>query len=158
MIHKKEVIKLTYNEEVRDLFSVPDDYYFCHCISADIAMGLGIATEFNKRFNMKNILKSKYGTFVNLWDLGKEGKRGFSVLEGRTFNLITKRNGYMKPTYSDLGYALVSMRETAIKRNIGKIAMPLIGCGLDRLKWDKVSVLIQKVFEKTDIEILVCKL
>jgi hypothetical protein len=35
--------------------------------------------------------------------------------------------------------------------------MPIIGCGLDRLQWDKVSEIIKDVFKDTDIEILVCK-
>lgn len=26
---------MTYKEEIRDLFSVPNDYYLAHCISAD---------------------------------------------------------------------------------------------------------------------------
>lgn len=30
---------MIYREEVRDLFSVPDDYYLAHCISADFGMG-----------------------------------------------------------------------------------------------------------------------
>ena len=39
-----------------------------------------------------------------------------------------------------------------------KIAMPVIGCGLDRLDWSKVSDIIKDVFSDTDIEILVCKI
>lgn len=42
-------------------------------------------------------------------------------------------------------------------RNIHKIAMPTIGCGLDRLQWDKVSEIIKEVFKDSDLEILVCK-
>ena len=38
-----------------------------------------------------------------------------------------------------------------------QFAMPLIGCGLDRLHWGKVSEMIQVIFKDTDIEILVCK-
>ena len=38
---------MIYREEVRDLFSVPDDYYLAHCISADFGMGKGIVVEFN---------------------------------------------------------------------------------------------------------------
>ena len=41
---------MEFREEKRDLFSVPDDYYLAHCISADFAMGKGIAVEFNRRF------------------------------------------------------------------------------------------------------------
>ena len=36
--------------------------------------------------------------------------------------------------------------------------MPLIGCGLDHLEWSKVSVIIQEIFQNTEIEILVCKM
>ena len=35
--------------------------------------------------------------------------------------------------------------------------MPIIGCGLDKLQWDKVSKIIKEIFEDTDIEILVCR-
>lgn len=37
-----------------------------------------------------------------------------------------------------------------------KFAMPRIGCGLDRLQWDKVKTIIEEVFADTDVEILVC--
>lgn len=38
-----------------------------------------------------------------------------------------------------------------------KIAMPIIGCGLDKLSWNKVSDIIKDVFMNTNMEILVCK-
>ena len=41
---------------------------------------------------------------------------------------------------------------------VKKIGMSLIGCGLDGLKWDKVSGIISQVFKGTDIEIIVCRL
>ena len=37
---------MIYSEEQRDLFSVSDDYYLVQCISADFAMGAGIAVQF----------------------------------------------------------------------------------------------------------------
>ena len=37
---------MIYQEEVRDLFSVPNDYCLAHCISADFGMGKGIVVEF----------------------------------------------------------------------------------------------------------------
>jgi hypothetical protein len=50
------------------------------------------------------------------------------------------------------------MKEQCETFSIRKIAMPLIGCGLDRLDWNKVKDVIEDVFSDTDIEILVCKL
>ena len=33
---------MTYHEEKRDLFSVPEEYYFVHCVSADFVLGVCI--------------------------------------------------------------------------------------------------------------------
>lgn len=56
---------MIYREEIKDLFSISDEYYLAHCISADFGMGKGIAIEFNNRFNMKRKLKSKYPNYLN---------------------------------------------------------------------------------------------
>jgi O-acetyl-ADP-ribose deacetylase (regulator of RNase III) len=48
------------------------------------------------------------------------------------------------------------MRDVCEQQGITHLAMPRIGCGLDRLKWEKVSVIIQDTFADMDIEIVVC--
>lgn len=149
---------MTYKEEVRDLFSVPDDYYLAQCISADFGMGAGIAVEFNKRFDMKNRLISKYTDFLRYWDDPSEECKGTCVLEGNVFNLITKRNYWHKPTYGTLGKSLEAMKTLVINNGVNKVAMPTIGSGLDKLNWDKVSGLMRNIFCDVDVEILVCKL
>ena len=146
---------MIYREEVRDLFSVPDDYYLAHCISADFGMGKGIAVEFNKRFDMKHILRTKYPDYVNQFH--RQKRLSDCILEGRVFNLITKERYFEKPTYNTLIGALCKMKVLCQSENIHKIAMPIIGCGLDRLEWDKVSRIIKDVFQEEDVEILVCR-
>lgn len=146
---------MQYREEVRDLFSVPDDYYLAHCISADFGMGKGIAVEFNKKFDMKRKLQSKYPDYINSWQLYLVGD---CLLEGKVLNLVTKERYFHKPTYFSLKIALEICALVCGEFNIKKIAMPLIGSGLDKLQWSKVTKIIQEVFEDTDIEILVCKL
>ena len=146
---------MTYKEEIRDLFSVPDDYYLAHCISADFGMGKGIVVEFNKRFDMKHKLQTKYPNFVNDYHHNRWG--GMALIEGRVINLITKEIYFHKPTIITMRLALEKMKRICLEHNIKKIAMPVIGCGLDRLEWCKVSEIIKEVFEDTDVEILVCK-
>ena len=146
---------MIYKEEKRDLFSVSDDYYLAHCISADFGMGKGIVIEFNKRFDMKRKLQTKYPDFVNQFHRTKCS--GVCILEGKVFNLVTKERYYQKPTYQSIENALWSMSQVCKDTGITKVAMPLIGCGLDRLNWDKVSEIIKETFEDTDIEILVCR-
>jgi O-acetyl-ADP-ribose deacetylase (regulator of RNase III) len=146
---------MIYKEEVKDLFSVPKYFYLAHCISADFGMGKGIATEFNKRFNMKQKLQNKYPDYINEWH---RRKWSFNcILEDGVFNLITKERYFHKPTYDSLYGALNLMKFIAVQKGITRIAMPIIGCGLDKLQWDKVSEIIKKIFNDTDIEILVCK-
>ena len=146
---------MIYKEEVRDLFSVPDDYYLAHCISADFGMGKGIAVEFNNRFDMKHKLQTKYPDYINEWH--RKRQVAGCILEGRVLNLITKERYFHKPTYTTMHEALWQMRSLCIQNGITKIAMPIIGCGLDRLEWEEVSATIQSIFAEMDIEILVCR-
>lgn len=136
-------------EEKCDLFSKKDEYWLAHCISADFALGKGIALQFNEHFNMKNKLLNE---FAFKWD-----NEGYCLIAKNTpvFNLVTKKRCWNKPTYDTLRQALVSMKEKMIELNVKKVAMPFIGCGLDKLEWDKVKMTIEEIFDD-DVEIIVC--
>lgn len=146
---------MTYREEAGDLFAVPEDYCLAHCISADFAMGKGIVLEFNRRFDMKRLLRQRYPNY--LADYRQNATGGDCLREGRVLNLITKERYFQKPTLATMEAALRRMRELCLEEGIAKVAMPTIGAGLDRLAWGEVSALVQKVFEDTGIEILVCR-
>lgn len=149
---------MTYKEEYRDLFSVPNDYYLAHCISADFKLGAGIAVQFNKKYNCRDRLFNLFPSSRTLyWDKLQDRFKGICVVTDPVYNLITKRNYWDKPTLFTMRNALNWMKEDCEIRGIKKIAMPMIGCGLDKLKWDDVSKIIKDVFKDTDIEILVCK-
>jgi O-acetyl-ADP-ribose deacetylase (regulator of RNase III) len=137
-------------EKKMNLFDVDDKYYFAHCISTDCAMGAGIAIEFNNRFGLRGVLAVKY-------DKGRR-KHPTCILEKKVLNLITKENYWHKPTYETMQGSLDEMKRLVVKNNIKYIAMPKIGCGLDKLQWDKVKEMIEATFSDTDIEILVCYL
>lgn len=147
---------MRYTEETKNLFSVPEDYYLAHCISADFGMGAGIVVEFNRRFNMKSKLQDKYPYYLT--EFSDKGLEGDCILEDRVLNLITKRRVYEKPTINSMTVALKKMKEICKREGISKMAMPTIGAGLDRLNWEDVSRQIMRVFCDTDIEVLVCKL
>lgn len=140
----------------QDLFTVPKDYRLVHCISADFALGAGIAKEFNKRFDMKRKLQSKYPDYFDTFVRHRLG--GDCIYEGRVLNLITKERYFEKPSIITMRIALQNMKEICLANDITKLAMPRIGCGLDRLQWDKVKQSIEEVFSDTDVEILVCSI
>ena len=140
-------------EKKMNLFEVDDKYYLAHCISADAgtdnrAMGLGIVVQFNKKFHMKAKIKE----YAKLNDI----EVGDAILIDKVFNLITKSKYYGKPTYDTLRMSLESMRSQMIDKDIHYLAMPKLGCGLDKLSYPKVRRQIELVFENIDIEILIC--
>ena len=145
---------MIFNEVQKDLFTVPQGYYLAHCISGDYAPGAGIAKTFDQVYNMRFKLHRDYA----IPDGEKYANVGRALLVDNVFNLVTKQRCFHKPTYDTLYETLVDMKEQCENFDIEKIAMPLIGCGLDRLDWEQVKDVIEDVFGETDIEILVCKL
>lgn len=143
---------MTINEINGDLFKVPQGYYLAHCISGDYALGAGIAKKFDAEYNMRFKLFRDYA----IPDGEKSANVGRALLIDNVFNLVTKERCFHKPTYDTLYDTLVDMREQCEDFDITRLAMPLIGCGLDKLEWDKVKDVIEDVFENTNIEILIC--
>lgn len=141
---------MTIKFENRDLFTVPQGYYLAHCISADFALGAGIAKTFDEVYNMRFKLFREYDNYVY------EG--GDALLIDNTFNLVTKPKCYHKPRYEAVREALETMRDIMEMNATMKLAMPKISSGLDKLSWDKVFEIIQEVFEDTDVDILICEL
>ena len=136
-------------EEKRNIFTVDDKYYFAHCISSDCKMGAGIAVDFQNKFHLRNALL-EYDEEIR--------KHPTCILVNRVFNLITKKTYSGKPTYKSLEIAITDMADLIDYYNIKYLAIPKLGCGLDRLQWGKVRGIIQEVFEDINIEILVCYL
>ena len=141
-----------YHEEQMDLLKAPRGYAIAHCISADFALGAGVAKQIEDVYSMKTQLKTMYGD----WEHTELVGAALPCLD--VINLVTKARYYHKPTLQSLQEALEDMRRYCDESGIAKIAMPQIGCGLDRLHWDDVKPVIQNVFADSDIEIMVCYL
>lgn len=156
---------MQYKEEHRDLFDVnyegiEEPYCLAHCISADFGMAGGIVLEFNRRWDMKNRLIQKYGNQEHAF----KAAQGLIFPEevhhnGTTtlvYNMVTKATLGHLPTYTSLKNCLVLTRNHMVENGYHRLAIPKIGCGIDRLDWELVSSHIKAVFRNTNIEILVC--
>ena len=144
-------------EKRMDLFEISLDYTLVHCISEDCAMGAGIAKTFNRRYgkmqqDLRNELK------INMLNYPISIFYHESSEKHDVINMITKERYWHKPTYNNFLHALLDVVEICKSKNIKKIAMPKIGCGLDRLEWEKVRGFIEDYFEDLDVEIVVCYL
>lgn len=122
-------------------------YPLAHCISADYALGAGIARDFERRFHLRKVLEAVGShTYPDC------------IKTGNVFNLVTKERYWHKPTEQSLSAALYLMKAQMLESEITKIAMPEIGCGLDRLSWPRVRQILYSIFEDTEVELLVCYL
>lgn len=137
-------------EKQQDLFTVnyKDEYALCHCVSADLAMGKGIAVLFRDKFGGIAELRSQKPSVGKICSLPSGSMQ--------IYYLITKPTYWQKPTYDSLKASLESLREDMTSRGLSHLAMPKIGCGLDGLEWSKVKQIIEDVFLGTGIYILVC--
>ena len=123
-----------------DLFTSKN--HLAHCISADAKMGAGIAKQFAEKFpNIRNSINNPI--------------TGNCILYKKIFNLITKEKYWQKPTLQTIESAIKNMFYIARNMGITKISMPLIGCGLDKLKWNDVEPLIKKYQSNIEIEIYI---
>ena len=138
---------MTIIETQGDLFAAPQGFYLAHCISGDYALGAGVAQQMDEAYNMRHKLHRDYPIGSGM----KYANVGEALLVDNVFNLVTKPRCYHKPTYDKLRETLESMKNMCLSIDVQKLAMPKIGCGLDKLDWDKVK----EIFEDTDIYILI---
>ncbi|XP_029428762.1 ADP-ribose glycohydrolase OARD1 [Rhinatrema bivittatum] len=133
-----------------DLFSCPETDSLAHCISEDCRMGAGIAVLFKKKFNRVQELREQQKKTGEVAVL-QAGERF-------VYYLITKRKVSEKPTYENLRKSLEAMRDHCLRNRVTAISMPRIGCGLDRLEWETVSVMLERVFKGTSVHLTVYSL
>ena len=137
---------MKYEEVHRDLFTVDESYNLVHCIASDLKMSAGIAVDMQRKFHLRGKIEKS----------GESLKHPNCIFAGEVFNLITKKKSSGKPTLESLDKAIKKMKSLIQYHEIKKIAMPKIGCGLDKLSWGEVRECIHSTFDSIDIEILVC--
>ncbi|XP_072382510.1 uncharacterized protein [Diabrotica undecimpunctata] len=136
-------------EENRDLFDMPEDWSLAHCVAEDLRMGSGIAVIFRNSFGMVDLLLNQSQ---------KPGGLAFLKINKRyIFYLITKKKSSDKPTYKDFWCSMKNLRDAIKKFEVVKLAVPTLGCGLDRLDWSTVKHMISFLFKDIPINIVVCK-
>lgn len=129
-----------------DLFSTPVKYSLAHCVGSDLCMGAGIAVVFKRKFGRVDELRRQ--------NIRAGGVAVLRVGSRFVYYLVTKRLSTQKPKLSDLLKSLLEMRSHMKANGVVKIAIPRIGCGLDRFKWKDVFDMLERVFSKLPIEMV----
>ena len=115
-------------------------------------MGAGIALQFTRRYPlMKQELLSHQLKVTDVVFYKEKHKHS-------VFNLITKEMFYHKPTRRDFNETIINLKKVITDSSINKLAIPLLGAGLDKLNWNITSDFIKECFHDTALEILVVRL
>lgn len=142
---------MKYSEIKGDLFKSDKSYCLAHCISVDANMGAGIAVEFKNRYKgIKPFVISRNPSIGDCIPYNYDGRL--------VFNLITKKYYYGKPTYATFESSIISLKNMMLSLHKDKLAIPLLGSGLDKLSWAKNREIIKNIFKDTDIEIVLYRL
>lgn len=123
-------------EKASDLFTHFPAYSLAHCVAADLCMYRGIAAEFLSRFGGRHLLLSQNRRVGEVAVLVKN--------DTPIFYMITKEKSYGKPTMASLRQSLMFLKSDCTDRGVTKLAIPKIGCGLDRLHWQEVHISISR--------------
>lgn len=140
-----------YKEVKQNLFTAPDDYALAHCVAKDFMMGAGIALEFKRKFGCVDLLlaqKKEVGQVAVL-------KGTFRTETRFVFYIVTKEKSFWKPTLSNFEKAIDCLSEECLLNKCFKLAIPKIGCGLDRLCWETVRNIVKEKLCKKGIEVVV---
>lgn len=73
------------------------------------------------------------------------------------YYLVTKKLSHDKPTYGHFWSSLKKMRDHVVRYDVKNLAMPKLGCGLDRLDWAIVKRMIEFLFRNVNTTLIVCK-
>lgn len=115
-----------------------------HCVSADYALGAGVALQIELKYHIRSELK-------------QIGKYSYPdcIATGNILNMVTKGAYWCKPTYDTFKMALELVLEYCKSHNVQILLMPRIGCGLDRLDWKVCKEIIQTYLVDNGIDCVV---
>lgn len=129
-----------------DIFDVQADCGLAHSIGSDLLMRSGIAAKFKRKFGRLRELRTQNAQPGEIAVL--------KVNNQFVYYLMTKRTSTQKIRISNLRKSLTEMKKHMKVNGVMKIAMPMLEGGLADLKWEHVFRLLERVFSKSPIQLI----
>ena len=127
-----------------------------HCVSSDLCFGLGVARQIKEKFGQMELIRAqdcRVGRVaITCPDLPLLHPPRF------IFHLFTKKYHFWKPSEASLEECLWELKHRMMVLGVHRIQAPRLACGLDRLKWERVLAILERVFCDSDFHICICTL
>lgn len=144
-------LRLGLEEVSGDLFTCAADVSLAHCVAEDLRLGKGIAIAFRERFGHMDDMRSQC--------VRVGGVASFRHERRFVYALVTKEtSSRCLPTLAALRACLVELKRRMARDGVTKLAVPRLGCGLDKLAWPDVRDVMRDVFADTGAHISVYSL
>ena len=118
------------------------------CVSKDLKMTQGLAKSFRDKWPSQIDELKKMD--LDVGDIG-----AIKVDERFIYHLIIKGKFNEQPKHDPLKQSLAKLKDHMLENEITEVSLPKIGSGLNRLSWSDVKTMIEKVFEDTNIKIVI---
>lgn len=108
-------------------------------------------------FCVFHVRRKDFGCVEELKSQGKKVGQVAFLKKGQRYiyYMITKALSRQKPALYQMILAIQSLRTLCLQHKVTKLAMPLIGCGLDCLDWNDVRPALERAFRDTNIDVVV---
>ena len=128
-----------------------------HCVSSDLRFGLGVAKQIREKFGQMDLIATQ-DCSIGRVAIPNPPNVAVTYPPRFIFHLFSKSRCFGKPSEASLEKCLWELKRKMIDLGVKDVQAPRLAAGLDRMRWERVLVILDKVFNDTNVNIHICTL
>ena len=136
-----------------------------HCVSSDLRFGLGVAKQIREKFGQMDVIE------IQDCSVGRVAVTcpprvattyppnvAVTYPPRFIFHLFTKSFCFEKLSEASIERCLWELKRKMVDLGVRDVQAPRLAAGLDRMRWERVLVIIGRVFNDPSVNIHICSL
>ena len=140
-------------------------FSIAHCVSSDLRFGLGVAKQIREKFGQMDLIATQDCSIGRVAitcpprvAIPNPPNVAVTYPPRFIFHLFSKSRCFGKPSEASLEKCLWELKRKMIDLGVKDVQAPRLAAGLDRMRWERVLVILDKVFNDTNVNIHICTL